>query len=281
MGKLALKNINKAMTTEAAAEAFADLLERGLARTLGGDVTGTAVSARLIAYRLGELRGAIEAANEALERIHDMMSRHRRRRDEACEKLYNYVRDVRKLSRSFFGRARGDDFLGLHGPKPRDPEKLHLDAGRVLTSLADATWPVPEVLSDGAKMTPEKVAKRIAALHKKLGEENKALTAGETQEALAQAAHTRAERAFDVFHGRGGRYLEAALNLAGLDDLAAQVRPGVGRIGRPPKAETVAAAQAALAAGAKGREAGDPGADLLLESGEELVVDDDADGEEP
>jgi hypothetical protein len=52
---------------------------------------------------------------------------------------------------------------------------------------------------------------------------------------VAKAARRRATRAFDTFYGKGARFLESGLDLGGLEELAVQVRPGVGRRGRPPK----------------------------------------------
>ncbi len=66
---------------------------------------------------------------------------------------------------------------------------------------------------------------------------------------MAQAAKKRAAAAHKNFLDKSARFLEAALELAGLDDLAVTVRPNVGRRERPPKKELAAASGLAAEGG--------------------------------
>jgi hypothetical protein len=83
---------------------------------------------------------------------------------------------------------------------------------------------------------PRGVARDLTELRDALGDALDALAALDAQLTVAKAARQRATKAFDVFFGKGARFLESGLDLAGLEELAAQVRPGVGRRGRPRSA---------------------------------------------
>ena len=236
-GKLVRQRMKQCNETATAASTFADLLERALARELGmsGEIT-VAEAARRIAARLGLLRAAMEAAAAAESRAEDLMRGHREARDQAAPVLYGYLTQIRQFFRGLFGRKAGDAFLGLHGPTPEDPQELYDLAGEIIGRTADPAWPRPEATTRGADFEPQGVARDLTERRDALGDALDALREVGAQLAVATAARKRATRAFDAFHGKGARFLESGLDLAGLDELVAQVRPGVGRRGRPAKA---------------------------------------------
>ncbi len=236
-GKLVRRRMRQASETATAASTFADLLARALARQLGvrGELT-IGEAARRIAARLGLLRAAMEAAAAAESRAEDLMRGHREARDQTAPEVYRYLTRIRQFARGFFGRKAGDAFLGLHGPTPEDPQELYDLAAEIIGRTADPAWPQPAATTRSLDFEPRTVARELTDHRDALGDALDALDATAAQRLLAKAARQRTTRAFDVFHGRGGRFLESGLDLAGLDELVAQVRPGVGRRGRPPKA---------------------------------------------
>ena len=179
--------------------------------------------------------------SRALARVRDELRGWRRRRKQANERLYDWAKGFRDLCRGVFDEDEGDIFLGLHGTLPRQPKELHAALGPVVRRIADIDWPMPEH-SGWFKVDRDKLVRSLIETHDELGQALAAIKEGETREAVAQAAKTRAEEAHKLFLGKSARFLEAALELAGLDDLAVTVRPNVGRRGRPPKKELAAAA---------------------------------------
>ncbi len=235
-GKMVRRRMKQATETATAASTFADLLARALAHALGvsGELT-IGEAARRIAARLGVLRAAMAAAATAESRAEDLMRVYRGARDEAAPELYRYLTRIRQFARGFFGRKAGDAFLGLHGPTPEDPQELYDLAAEIIDRTADPAWPRPAATTRSVDFDPQGVARDLTERRDALGDALDALDATASQLAVAKAARNRATQAFDAFHGKGGRFLESGLELAGLDELVAQVRPGVGRRGRPPK----------------------------------------------
>ena len=235
-GKLVRRRMKQASETATAASTFAELLERALARELGtsGEIT-VGEAARRIAARLSMLRDAIKAAAAAVSRAEDLMQGHREARDKAAPELYSYLTGIRQFVRGFFGLKAGDAFLGLHGPTPEDPRELYDLAEEIIGRTADPTWPRPEASTRAVDFEPQGVARDLTERRDALGDALDALEALEARLTVAKAARQRATKAFDTFYGKGARFLESGLDLAGLEELVAQVRPGVGRRGRPPK----------------------------------------------
>ncbi len=289
MAKKELVRIEEGSRTASAAVACAELLDAGLDHQLGPATAEEAALASggglalCIARRLAQLRHAFQSTREVLERLRDDNRRWRRRRDHAFDRLYDLVKRARRFCRNLYGKARADEFLGLRGQLPREPGELHLAAGPVLHRLEDAEWPMPtrQVELKGITVERQELAKDFSGRYRQLGEALDALEAGETREAIALAVKERAKEAFKTFQAKSARFLEAGLELAGLDDLVATVRPGGGRRGRPVKAGTAAAALPAPA----GQLAGGPAKALpaAVEASTAAVRADDrgTDGPEP
>ncbi len=250
MAKKALARIEEGERAASVALGCAALLDAGLAEQLGPateEEEGLECGGRLAvraARRLQALKHHLEVCQEALARIRDELHGWRRRRQRAREELYDHVKSLRNLCRGIFDGDEGDTFLGLRGTLPRRPKELHAACGPLARRLADVEWPMPEH-PDWFKVDRDKVVRSLLEEYQELGRALDAIQEGETREAVAQVAKNRAAEAHKSFLGKSTRFLEIALELAGLDDLAAAVRPGVGRIGRPPQKKLAAAGPAA------------------------------------
>ncbi len=248
MAKKALARIDQGDTAASVALGCAALLDAGLAEQLGPATAaeeGLDCGGRLAvrsARRLQGLKARLEVCQEALARIRDELRPWRRQREQATEGLYEVAKRLRQFCRAVYVEGAGDDFLGLHGKLPREPKELYAACGPVAGRLADAEWPLPERRTEGFDLKRDKMVGTMIRRYDDLGEALSAIKQGETREAVAQAAKNRAAEAHELFLAKCARFLEASLELAGLDDLAATVRPGVGRPGRPPKKRLAAAA---------------------------------------
>ncbi len=241
MPKKTLARIDEGVTAASVAYGCAALLDAGLEEQLGpataeeeGLGCGGSLAVR-IARRLQYLKHHLEVCQEGLERIRDELRPWRGRRDETKDVLYDRAKNLRKSCRAAFGAGEGDAFLGLHGSLPREPKELHAAFGPVVGRLADARWPMPKFRMEGWKIKRDKLVRQLSDAHRELGSALAAIQEGETREAVAKAAKKRAKTAHDAFLDKSTRYLVAAMELGGLEDLAATVRPGAGKPGRPRK----------------------------------------------
>lgn len=241
MPKKMLVKLEEGVTATSVAVECAALLDAGLDEQLGPaspDEDGLAEGGRLAvraAKRLLLLKHNYEAASEAVSRIGDELHRWRTERNRANAVLYKKAKGLREACRGMFDGDEGDTFLGIRGTLPREPKPLHTVLGPVVRRLADFGWPIPELKHDYVKIDRDELATDVIKAHGQVGTALEAIQQGETQEKVAEAAQQRAKKAYRVFLGKSCRFLEASLELAGLDELAAQVRPNVGRRGRPPK----------------------------------------------
>ncbi len=246
MAKKALATIDEGDTAASVAVGCAALLDAGLAEQLGPatpEEEGLDCGGRLAvrsARRLQALKHNLEMCQEALARIQDELHGWRRRRRRVNEELYDQAKGLRDLCRGVFDDDEGDTFLGLHGTLPRQPKELHAAFGPVVRRIADVEWPLPEH-PRWLKVDRDKLVRSLIENYDELGRILAAIKDGEAREAVAQAAKKRATEAHTLFLGKSARFLEAALELAGLDDLALTVRPNVGRRGRPTKKALAAA----------------------------------------
>ena len=176
--------------------------------------------------------------------LDESRARHRQaraRRQRLVRRLYRLMVDVRRSVKGVLGREMGCHYFRhlTDGPTSRDPESLHLQARRVAARLADPrTAPRPR--------RPILVNHNWLAIADDLLELSDELQQVLTEVAMAARGaeltlrdQRRAIADFDGLFIRGARYLEALLQLARLPTLAAQVRPGVGQRGRPPKVRPV------------------------------------------
>ncbi|MEM7353376.1 MAG: hypothetical protein AAF657_21450 [Acidobacteriota bacterium] len=241
MPKKTLARIEEGLTATSAAYSCAALIDAGLEEHLGGTSTaedGLDCGGRLavrIAQRMEVLRQQLEVASETLERIGDELRLWRQKRDAANDRLYDAAKALRQFCRGAWEGGEGDRFLGLRGSLPREPKELHAAFGPVVRRLADAEWSIPEATVAGIAIDRGRMVATLSDAHRELGQALAAVKTGETQETIAKAAWQRAAAAHNTFLDKSCRFLESALELAGLDDLAATVRPGLSRPGRRAK----------------------------------------------
>jgi len=239
VAKKELMRIEQSAAVGSAAFGCAGLLDAGLEEVLGPATTEeqTLLNGGGLAMRIGRrlafLRQSYEAAKEALARVEDELRRERRRRDRAFDELYPLARNFRKTCSGLYGKAEGDEFLGLHGDLPRTPKELHDALAPAIGRLADDEWPTPRRTTRSLTADRKGLVNEFAKVHGRLGRALGVIAERETREAVLKAATRRAKKAVDDFTGKSARFLEAGLDLAGLDDLVGIVRPGVGRRGRP------------------------------------------------
>ncbi len=241
MAKKALVRIEEGDTAASLAVGCAALLDAGLAEQLGpatAEEEGLECGGRLAvraARRLQVLKHNLEVCQEALARVRDELRSWRRRREQAHEELHQVTKDLRQFCRGVYVDGEGDAFLGLHGNLPREPKELHALCRPLAGRLADAEWPLPQQRLEGFELKRDKMTDSLIKRYNRLDQTLAAIKQGETREVVAQVAKNRAAEAHSLFLAKSTRFLEATLELAGLADLAASVRPGVGRRGRPPK----------------------------------------------
>lgn len=241
MPKKALVRIEEGATVTSAATDYAELLDAGLEQQLGpasaeeeGLGSGGQLAVRT-GRRLAFLRHNLEVTTEALERIQDELCRWRSKRQKAHDELYDHAKDLRKYFRALAEDGEGDVFLGMRGHLPREPKELHAKLGPVTRRLADDRWAAPEFRLKGFKFNRQETAEYVVDTHREVGEALAAIKQGTNRETVAKLARKRAAIAHADFLGKSSRFLAAALELAGLEELAATVRPGAGRRGRPLK----------------------------------------------
>jgi hypothetical protein len=272
---LAGEEIAKLFATCAADETVkgAELLQQALEHELGGDLDGVKETALRIADRLDALEATMDAACEHYDRLDDRLEHHQRQRDESAKQLYTDITRARQYFRGTMGAQAADAYLGLHGATPRDPKALRRISRIIAGRMADETWDEPKM--DFVKdFQPQTAAKHMTDRARDLAESLDFLQDASPQVTVATAAKERAVAAFDSFHGKSARYLIAALELAGLDDLVAEIRNGVGRRGRPPKRKKLAEkAKAAQLTGAGQKALPAKRGDLLLSKMAESVED--------
>ncbi len=248
MPKKTLVRIDEGETAVSVAYGCAVLLDAGLEEQLGPalpEAEGLGSGGRLAvraARGLRLLRRGLGAAQEALARIEDELRGWRRRRTRVAEEVYDQAKSLRELCRGFFEAGEGDDFLGLHGSLSREPKKLHAAFGPMVGRLADLEWPAPQPTTRAVTVDREELVQSLIDGYRALDRVLAAIKGGTTREAVAKAARKRAAAVHNAFLGKCTRFLEAALELGGLDELAAAVRPNVGRRGRPQKHKELAPA---------------------------------------
>jgi len=97
----------------------------------------------------------------------------------------------------------------------------------------------PKPLYTGAERDAEKVVDEVDGVQTELRQALDAVGLGRTEVVAAMLDQRQAMKDFDRISIETAHYLEAQLILFGLPTLAAAVRPGVGRRGRPLKERPV------------------------------------------
>lgn len=173
-------------------------------------------------------------------------------RDDAAEKVRLVLVDIRDIAATAFGAA-GLTKLGLSESIPDDPSGVASRAKTVVDALLNGAIKLPKSRRASLKFDRKGLADE---LHEGVPDLSKALNnvAREEREAKTTlAAKNAAMAAHDHTFSRGSALLAAVAAFAGLDSIAASIRPSARRTGRTAAEDTDAAPDA--------EEAGAPGAE--------------------
>lgn len=149
----------------------------------------------------------------------------RQRRDEAAEKLYGTLVQVRRAAIGHLGPTEATRLLDLDGDTSVDPLMLHRQAARALTRLRNPEVPTPPNELPGDPPDREAWATRLEPEVAALGAALEEVGEQERLFALTVAAKKAATEAHDLDTQAISRCLQGFLLLAGRRDLAGQVRP--------------------------------------------------------
>ncbi len=172
------------------------------------------------------------AADDRYQELKARQGRRRSRRDEIARRGHALVVEIRKYLQGFYGWDGACEVLGLFGATEREPRALH-------RQLGEAVWWArnwdgrPEPLVAGGEEEAEKCLVKLEALDEELDRAVGEVGRGAREVEVAMLDQRAAMAEFDHAYKHGAGAIEAQLIQVGLPTLAAAVRPGVGRRGRP------------------------------------------------
>ncbi len=238
----------QALATIHAAFAFADAVveatRRGLCQGSDRATAGAApeqASGEIFVILGRNLRRQLErmlAADDRYRSLRARLRRRRSRRDKIAKRGYALLVDTRKYLHGFFGYEGTCEVLGLRGPTEREPRALHRQLGEVVWWARNRDGK-PEPLVAGGEDEAEKCLTRLEELHEELDQVIDEIGRGAREVEAAMLDQRAAMAEFDRAYKHGAGAMEAQLIQVGLPTLAAAVRPGVGRRGRPLKQRPV------------------------------------------
>ena len=185
----------------------------------------------LVGRKIAADTAALVAADEAHERELSDDAAPREQRDEAAVKVRGVLVDLRAAIEAAYG-ATGLTQLGVDQAISEDPSVLARTVAAVAKILSDASLRLPTTKRAAMKIDrygfAEEVGAELPLLVKGL-----ALVAKEEREKEAtlrkkQSAMSMSSRSFM----KGAAWLAASCTIAGLDELAAKVRPSGRKPGR-------------------------------------------------
>jgi hypothetical protein len=235
--KLVTDREKSSRAVAASAETHAGEIAKGFAAELapylksGEKLPDVALLVRLVARRIAADTAALVAADDAHERELADDAAPREARDEAAARLRSVLVDGRAAVEAAFGPA-GLRNLRLDGAVPEDPTVLATIGERVAGALRDAGIKLPKPRRASMKLDRAALAGEIEA---ELPALKKALAKVATEDREKEAtlrAKQNAMRKSDRSFGQAASLLSASFTFAGLEDLAAKVRPSGRRPGR-------------------------------------------------
>jgi len=221
----------------AAAETHAADIAAGFQRELaphlhkGETLPDVALLARLIGRRLESDSIALVAADQAHEQELSDDAGPREDRDTAAQKVRSVLVDVRAAVDATFG-PRVLTVLGLAPAVPVDPSVLATTAEAVSRALKDTSIKLPKPKRAGMKLDRAAFAGDIDAELPALHNALQTVAREDREKEATQRAKNGAMDRNDVTFSRGAEWLSASALVAGLDDIAAKVRPSGRRPGR-------------------------------------------------
>ncbi|AKF06630.1 hypothetical protein [Sandaracinus amylolyticus] len=184
----------------------------------------------LVGRRVAALAGDLTAADRTHERELADDAAPRTRRDEAAATVRRIVIALRATVEGNYGDA-GLQALGLWDPPSSDAHQLRLQGESLVEALlrADVVLPAPE--SDAIALDRRRLAARLREPLDALGAALADVTREEKEADATQLAKNAAMDAHDHGFPRLAGLLAALARAAGLDDLAARMRPSGRRAG--------------------------------------------------
>jgi hypothetical protein len=235
------------VVVEALQRMFAHRLADGRSPTAGATTAdvppltiGVGQLVRLIGIEIREAGEEAMVADREVERALARLRGCRGRRGEAVRRLYRGVTRLRRSLSGVLGRERATRWLEfLDGETSRDPHTLIRQTRLLELFLGDPTTAPSGPVAAGVEVDWPALAAPLRPLRAELEAALRTVTSARRTERLARGARRRALARLDRVYLRGSRLLESLLDYAGLPSLAAEVRPGVGRRGRPMKERPV------------------------------------------
>ncbi len=238
----------KAQPTIEAAFAFDDAIVEATRRGLQGDPGPGAMEGapeqasgeilRLLGRNLRHRLRRMLAVDDHYQELRARQRHRRKQRDAIAQSGHALLVNVRKYLQGFYGWDGACEVLGVWGPTEREPRALHQQLGEGLWWARN--WDgMPEPLIAGGEKEAEECLARLEELYSELDEVIDDVGRGDRQVEVAMLDQRAAMAEFDRAYQHGAEAMEAQLIQVGLPTLAAAVRPGVGRRGRPLKQRPV------------------------------------------
>jgi len=212
------------------------------AATSGGPprTIGVGQLVRLVGQEIREAGEEAVLADREVERVRVRLRGCRERRAEAVQRLYREVARLRRSLSGVLGRERAARWLEfLDGETSRDPHTLIRQTRLLELFLGDPATAPSGTMAAGVEVDWPVLAAPLRPLRAELEAALMTVASARRAERLARGARRRALARLDRVYLRGSRLLGSLLDYAGLPSLAAEVRPGVGRRGRPMKGRPV------------------------------------------
>ena len=184
--------------------------------------------ARLLESRLNGLE---EADNAHLQELDDD-TQPRARRDQAVDALYAKLIEARELVKGLFGTNLANALMGIDGPTPQDPLRLHTEAREVLERLREPDPELPPRRLSSVLFDRNAVADELQPFVEALGEALTDLRRESRERESTKNLRDAAIRNFDTVSRAVGRIQIGLDELAGFPDFADKIRltlPGRGR----------------------------------------------------
>ena len=188
----------------------------------------------ILGRELEHRRRRMLAADDHYQELRSRLRRRRRRRDRVARRANRGLVAARKILKGLFGYSGACLYLGLRGPTEREPWALHLQLGEALWWARNHQAEV-ECLHAGAEEEAESCVACLEPLHQALEQALADVLHGDREVEAAMLEQRAAMADFDRTYKHVAGAIEARLIEVGLPTLAAAVRPGVGRRGRPLK----------------------------------------------
>lgn len=234
--KLVVDRTKSSRWVSAASDTHAADVAKGVGRELapylgrGEGMPDLELLCRLIGRMVAARSKALADADAAHERELADDAAPREARDEAAAAVRGVLVDLRAAIEAAHG-APGLTLLSLGGPVLADATALAAQGREVLAALSDATRKLPKPRRAGLRVERsafvDDLREELGKLEAALGAVAREAREAESTLRVKGAAMEDNDRAFS----RGASFLAATFALAGLDDLAARVRPSARRPG--------------------------------------------------